>query len=141
MDPPPQPQRSATRSYRRATDTMSLVTAVRPDIFSQMSYQSNPQGRVAAFLQAHHHVWVSRAPGRAFTYWRLNASISNHWTHWAQLGAIGRWRSSKAPTAHSSCVCTGSHYGPHLHPFRLSRIFDQPQPPHHEDTVATSVLQ
>ena len=59
-----------------------------------MSYQANLQGRVAAFLQAHHHVWVSRAPGRACTYWRLNASISNHWTHWAQLGAIGMWRSS-----------------------------------------------
>ena len=70
---------------------MSLVSAVCPDIFSQLSYQANPQGRVAAFLQAHHHVWVSRAPGRAFTYWRLNTSIYNHWKHWAQLGAIKRW--------------------------------------------------
>ena len=94
MDPPPQPQRRFTRAYNMASDTMSLVTAVCPNVFSQLDYQANPQCRMAAFLEAHHHVWVSRAPGRAYTNWRLNMSINNHWQRWAQLGALARWHAS-----------------------------------------------
>ena len=98
MDPPPQPQSSFTRAYNRASDTISLVTAVCPDYFSQLGYQANPhdQGRMAAFLEARHHAWVSRprAPGRAYTNWRLNAWTNNHWQGWARLGAIARWHAS-----------------------------------------------
>ena len=94
MDPPLQPERRLTGGYSRASDTISLVTAVCPDAFSQLDYQANPQCRMAAFLEAHHHVWVSRAPGRAFTNWRLNAWINNHWQRWARLRAIVNWSAS-----------------------------------------------
>ena len=138
-------QRCATRSYTRATDTMSLVTAMCPDLFSQLSYQANPQGRVAAFLQAHHHVWVSRAPGRAFTYWRLSTSISNHWKHWAQLGAISRWLSSVLsqrvlPHTPPVSALTAAMDRISTPPVSPTSSISPGQPDHHEDTVAASLL-